>query len=201
VHFPHKAQQVALLNYLHEVEHVAQGIQHLEQAIDEAVREAPAELRAVIEALQALRGVAHTTAATIVSEVGTLSRFANPRQLMGYSGLVASEHSSGGRVQRGPITKSGNAHLRRVLVESAWSYHHRPNVTGFLLRRQKNLALSDEVKAMAWKAQHRLNKRYKTLTARGKNKNQTVTAIARELLGFVWAIATHTEKRQAAAAS
>jgi len=72
---------------------------------------------------------------------------------------VASEHSSGGRVQRGPITKSGNAHLRRVLVESAWSYHHRPNVTGFLLRRQKNLALSDEVKAMAWKAQHRLNNR------------------------------------------
>ena len=149
VHFPHKAQEVALLNYLHEVEHVAQRIQHLEQAIDEAVREAPAELRAVIEALQALRGVAQTTAATIVSELGSLTRFANPRQLMGYSGLVASEHSSGGRVQRGPITKSGNAHLRRVLVESAWSYQHRPNVTGFLLRRQKSLALSDEVKAMA----------------------------------------------------
>ncbi len=200
VHFPHKAQEVALLNYLHEVEHVAQRIQHLEQAIDEAVREAPAELRVVIEALQALRDAAQTTAATIVSESGTLSRFANPRQLMGYSGLVASEHSSGGRVQRGPITKSGNAHLRRVLVESAWSYHHRPNVTGFLLRRQKSLALGEEVKAIAWKAQHRLNKRYKTLAAKGKNKNQMVTAIARELLGFVWAIATHTEKRQAAAA-
>lgn len=196
--FPHKAQEVALLNYLHEVEHVAQRIQHLEQAIDEAVREAPAELRVVIEALQGLRGVAQTTAATIVSELGSLTRFANPRQLMGYSGLVASEHSSGGRVQRGPITKSGNAHLRRVLVESAWSYHHRPNVTGFLLRRQKSLALSGEVKAIAWKAQHRLNKRYKTLAAKGKNKNQIVTAIARELLGFVWAIATHTEQGQAA---
>jgi transposase len=194
VRFPHKAQEVALLNYLHEVEHVAQRIQHLEQAIDEAVREAPAELRAVIEALQALRGVAQTTAATIVSELGSLSRFASPRQLMGYSGLVASEHSSGGKVQRGPITKSGNAHLRRVLVEAGWSYHHRPNVTGFLLRRQKNLALSDEVKAIAWKAQHRLHKRYKTLTAKGKNKNQIVTAIARELLGFIWAIATHTEE-------
>ena len=198
VRFPHKAQEVALLNYLHEVEHVAQRIQHLEQAIDEAVREAPAELRVVIEALQGLRGVAQTTAATIVSELGSLTRFANPRQLMGYSGLVASEHSSGGRVQRGPITKSGNAHLRRVLVESAWSYHHRPNVTGFLLRRQKSLALSGEVKAIAWKAQHRLNKRYKTLAAKGKNKNQIVTAIARELLGFVWAIATHTEQGQAA---
>jgi transposase len=201
VRFPHKALEVTLLNYLHEVEHVAQRILHLEAAIDEAVREAPAELRLVIEALQALRGVAQTTAATIVSELGSLSRFANPRQLMGYSGLVASEHSSGGRVQRGPITKSGNAHLRRVLVEAAWSYHHRPNVTGFLLRRQKSLALGGEVKAIAWKAQHRLNKRYKTLAAKGKNKNQIVTAIARELLGFVWAIATHTEKRQAAPAN
>jgi transposase len=81
-------------------------------------RNAPAELRAVIEALQALHGVAQTTAATIVSELGSLSSFANPRQLMGYCGLVASEHSSGGKVQRGPITKTGNAHLRRVLVEA-----------------------------------------------------------------------------------
>ncbi len=201
VHFPHKAQEVALLNYLHEVEHVAQRIQHLEQAIDEAVREVPAELRVVIEALQALRGVAQTTAATIVSEWGSLSRVANPRQLMGYSGLVASEHSSGGKVQRGPITKSGNAHRRRVLVESAWSNHHRPNVTGFLLRRQKSLVLSDEVKAIAWKAQHRLNKRYKTLAAKGKNKNQLVTAIARELLGFIWAIGTHSERTRIAQAS
>jgi len=91
--------------------------------------------------------------------------------------------------------------LRRVLVESAWSYHHRPNVTGFLLRRQKSLAISDEVKAIAWKAQHRLNKRYKALAAKGKNKNQIVTAIARELLGFIWAIAKHTEQKQTANAS
>ena len=81
-------------------------------------------------------------------------------------------------------------------MESSWSYHHRPNVTGFLLRRQKSLALSDEVKAIAWKAQHRLNKRYKTLAAKGKNKNQIVTAIASELLGFIWAIATPTEHGQ-----
>jgi transposase len=199
VHFEHKALEVTLLNYLHEVEHVAQRIVHLETAIGEAVREAPVELRAVIEALQALRGVAQTTAATIVSELSSLSRFANPRQLMGYSGLVASEHSSGGKVHRGPITKSGNAHLRRVLVEASWSYRHRPNVTWFLLRRQKNLELSDEVKAIAWKAQYRLNKRYKTLTAKGKNKNQTVTAIARELLGFIWAIASLTENQTLAA--
>jgi transposase len=192
---------VTLLNYLHEVEHVAQRILHWEAAIDEAVREAPAELRAVIEALQALRGVAQTTAATIVSELGSLSRFTNPRQLMGYRGLVASEHSSGGKVRRGPITKSGNAHLRLVLVEAGWSYHHRPNVTGLLLRRQKNLGLSDEVKAIAWKARHRLNKRYKTLAAKGKNKNQIVTAIARELLGFIWAIGAHAEPIQNAKAN
>ena len=199
VHFEYKALEVTLLNYLHEVEHVAKRIVDLETAIDEAVREAPAELRALIEALQALRGVAQTTAATIVSELGSVMRFASPRQLMGYSGLVASEHSSGGRVQRGAITKSGNAHLRRVLVEASWSYHHRPNGTGFLLRRQKSLGLSKEVKAIAWKAQQRLNKRYKTLTARGKNKNQVVTAIARELFGFIWAIAVKTENQKLAA--
>jgi transposase len=139
--------------------------------------------------LQARRGGAQTTAATMVSEVGTLSR------------MVASEHTSGGKVLRGPISKSGNVHRRRVPVESACWYHHRSNVKGLLLRRQTSLALSDEVKAMAWKAQHRLNKRYKTLTAKGENTNQIVTAIARELLGFAWAIATHTQQRKAAPAS
>ena len=80
---------------------------------------------------------------------------------MGYSGLVPSEHSSGNRVQRGGITKTGNGHLRRVLVEAAWAYQHRPNVIGFLARRQKDLAISEEVKKIAWKAQQRLHKRYK----------------------------------------
>jgi transposase len=140
--------------------------------------------------------VAQTTAATIVSELGSLSRFPRPRPLMGYSGLVAREHSSGNRVQRGGITKTGNSHLRRVLVEAAWAYQYRPNVTGFLLRRQKNLALSEEVKKIAWKAQQRLHKRYKAFAAGGKNKNQIVTALGRELLGFIWAIAIHTEQQQ-----
>lgn len=193
VKFPEPAREAALQDYLDEVDHASARIGKLEQAIDEAVRQASPEIRAVIEALQSLRGVAQTTAATIVSELGNLSRFQNPRQLMGYSGLVAREHSSGGRVQRGAITKTGNAHLRRVMVEAAWAYQHRPNVTGFLLRRQKSLALSDEVKQIAWKAQHRLHKRYKTMAARNKNKNQIVTALGRELLGFVWAIAVHTE--------
>jgi transposase len=201
VKFDQPALEATLQDYRDEVKHVAERIVKLEKAIEEAVRQAPAEIRAVVEALQALRGVAQTTAATIVSELGSLSRFESPRQLMGYSGLVASEHSSGNKVQRGSITKTGNAHLRRVVVEAAWAYQHRPNVTGFLLRRQKSLALSDEVKQIAWKAQHRLNKRYKAMSGRGKNKNQIVTALGRELLGFIWAIATKVEKQQTAMAT
>jgi len=201
VHFDQPALEATLEDYLNEVKHVAERIIKLEKAIDEAVQQAPPEIRAVIEALQALRGVAQTTAATIVSELGSLSRFESPRQLMGYSGLVAREHSSGNRIQRGSITKTGNAHLRRVLVEAAWAYQHRPNVTGYLLRRQKSLALSDEVKSIAWKAQHRLNKRYKSFAARGKNKNQIVTALGRELLGFIWAIAIKAEQQHKLAAA
>ena len=103
---------------------------------------------------------------------------------MGYSGLVAREHSSGNRIQRGGITKTGNGHLRRVLVEAAWAYQHRPSVIGFLLHRQKSLGISDE--DIAWKAQQRLHKRYKDMAARGQNKNQIVTAIGREMLDFIW---------------
>jgi transposase len=202
VRFAEAALEATLAHYLEEVDHAAAQIVKLEQAIDQAVAKANPEIRAVIEALQALRGVAQMTAATIVCELGSLSRFESPRQLMGYSGLVSREHSSGNRIQRGAITKTGNAHLRRVLVEAAWAYQHRPNVTGYLLRRQKSLALAEETKQMAWKAQHRLHKRYQALAARGKNKNQIVTALGRELLGFVWAIAVHTEAqhRQAQAA-
>lgn len=201
VRFEQPALEVTLADSLHEVEHAVERIVRLEKAIDEAVGQAPAAMRAVIEALQALRGVAQTTAATLVSELGSLSRFPSPKQLMSYAGLTPSEHSSGNRIQRGPITKAGNAHLRRVLVEAAWAYQHRPDVSGFLLRRQKKLALSDEVKRIAWKAQLRLSGRYKKLTARGKNKNETVTAVGRELLGFIWAIAVETEAQNTAIAA
>ena len=196
VRFEQPALEATLADYLQEVDHVATRILRLEKAIDQAVQQAPPELRAVIEALQALRGVAQMSAATIVSELGSLSRFPSPRQLMGYSGLVAREHSSGNRIQRGSITKTGNAHLRRVVVEAAWAYQHRPNVSGYLLRRQKALALSEEVKQIAWKAQYRLHARYRKLAGRGKNKNQIVTALGRELLGFLWAIAVKTEAQQ-----
>ena len=112
VHFTHAAQEATLLDYLHEVEHMAERIDRLERAIDEAVKTAPARMRAVIEALQALRGIALVSAVTIVAEVGELSRFAKPRQLMGYSGAVASEDSTGTRIRRGGITKTGNARYR-----------------------------------------------------------------------------------------
>jgi transposase len=195
VRFEQAALEATLADYLEEVDHAGERIVKLEKAIDEAVRQAPPQIRAVIEALQALRGVAQTTAASIVSELGSLCRFPSPRKLMGYSGLVAREHSSGNRVQRGGITKTGNGHLRRVLVEAAWAYQHRPNVIGFLARRQKSLTISEEAKKIAWKAQQRLPKRYKAMDARGKNKNQIVTAIGRERLGFIWAIAIETEKQ------
>jgi transposase len=194
VHFDQPALEATLLDYVQEVDHAAARIQRLEAAIDEAITAAPAEIREVVEALQALRGVAKMTAVTIVAEVGVLSRFESPRPLMGYSGLVASEYSSGNTIQRGRITKTGNSHLRRVMIESAWSYQFRPWVGGFLLKRQQGLP--DDIKEIGWKAQHRLHSRYKKLAAAGKNKPQIVTAIARELLGFVWAIGVKVETRQ-----
>jgi len=148
------------------------------------------QMRAVIEALQALRGVAQVAAVTIVAELGEVSRFTGARQLMGYGGIVASEHTSGESSWRGGITKTGNAHLRRVVVEAAWAYRHRPSVGKSLQKRQE--AVSEEIREIAWKAQHRLHTRYRKLMARGK----VVTAIGRELLGFIWAIGVKAEAAQ-----
>ena len=191
VRFAHAAQEATFLDYLHEIEHMAARLERLEAALDEAVQATPAPMRAVIAALQALRGVAQVSAATIVAELGQVSRFGRPSQLMSYSGTVASEHSSGDRIRRGGITKTGNAHLRRIVIEAAWAYRHRPARGRALLKRQQ--PVSEEVKAIAWKAQHRVHARYRTLTARGKNKQQVVTAVGRELLGFIWAIWTTVE--------
>ena len=186
VHFEHPAQEATLLDYLHEVDHMADRIARLERAIDAAVTTAPPPLRAVIDGLQALRGIALVSAVTIVAEVGVLSRFTRAPQLMGYSGLGVREASSGARQRRGGIPKTGNAHLRRIVVEAAWAYRHRPAVGAGLRRRQAGL--SEEVKAIAWKAQHRLHARYYKLLGRGKWPQQVVTAVGRELLGFIWAV-------------
>ena len=191
IHFEHPAQEATLLDYLHEVEHVADRIARLERAIDEAVKTVPEPMRRVIEALQALRGIAQVSAVTIVAELGKLSRFDTPRQLMGYSGAVSSENSSGERTRRGAITKTGNAHLRRVIIEAAWAYRHRPGIGATLRKRQATV--SPEVKDIAWKAQHRLHARYRLLMIKGKHQQQVVTAIGRELLGFIWAIGRQAE--------
>jgi transposase len=194
VHFEQPAQDATLLDYLHEVEHVAGRIERLERAIDDAVKTVPPRMRAVIEALQALRGIAKVSAVTIVAEVGELSRFTRARQLMGYGGMGTSEDSSGPRTRRGGITKTGNAHLRRIVGEAAWAYRHRPAIGGALRKRQATL--SEEVKAIGWKAQHRLHARYRKLLGRGKCQQQVVTAMGRELLGFIWAIGVTVETAQ-----
>lgn len=192
VEFGHEAQRAVILDYITEVDHARDRIERLERSIDEAAQAAPERMRAVIGALQALRGIAKLSAVTIVAEVGELSRFARPRQLMGYSGAVSSEHSSGGKTRRGAITKTGNSHLRRIVGEAAWSYRHRPCIGWPLRKRQEGL--SEEVKEIAWKAQHRLYRRYHRLSAKGKVKQQVVTAVARELLGFIWAIGVRVER-------
>jgi transposase len=191
VHFEQMAQEATLLDYLNEVEHAAARIARLDGAIEEAVKVAPSKMRAVIEALQALRGIAQVSAVTVVAELGELSRFSRATQLMSYGGIVASENSSGERTRRGNITKAGNAHLRRVVVEAAWNYRHRPAVGATLRKRQEQV--SEEVKEIAWKAQQRLHGRYRKLLAKGKNKGVVVTAVGRELLGFIWAIGTKVE--------
>ena len=196
VRFEQPAQEATLLDYLHEVEHAAERIQRLERAIDQAIQTVPEKMRAVIQGLQSLRGIAKVSAVSIVAELGEISRFAKPSQLMGYSGAVSREDSSGERTQRGAISKAGNAHLRRIVVEAAWSYRHRPSIGAGLAARQKELRedCSEEVKEIAWKAQHRLHSRYSKLLAKGKTKQKVVTAVGRELLGFVWAIGTRVER-------
>ena len=193
--FEQAAQQATLVDYLYEVEHEADRIARLERSIDTAIETLPERMRAVIEALQSLRGIAKISAVSIMAEVGELSRFERARQLMGYSGAVSGEHSSGERIRRGAISKAGNAHLRRIAIEAAWAYRHRPGLGATLLARQRDQ--SEDIKSIAWKAQHRLHARYAKLLAKGKAKQQVITAVGRELLGFVWAIGVAAERAHA----
>ena len=193
------AQEFTRLDLLHEVEHMAERVRRLEEAIREAVKLAPAAMQAVIRDLQALRGIAEISAVTVVAELGQISRFDSPRQLMGYSGAVPSEASSGKRQQRGSITKTGNAHLRRIAIEAAWSYRLKPGVGPALRKRQEGVP--EEIKEIAWKAQLRLHKRYARLAASGKDQRKIITAVGRELLGFLWAIGVKTETASQAMAA
>jgi transposase len=197
VRFEYAAQEATLFDYRTEVERAADRLKRLEKAIDEAVQDAPAQMKGVIDALQALRGVAKITATTVVTEVGNFSRFVRPKLLMGYGGIVPSEHSSGDSKRRGAITKTGNARLRRVLLEAAWAYQRRPRLGGELKKRQQGV--SERVRDISWKAQQRLHSRYWRLTSRGKLPAKAITAVARELLGFIWAVGVEAERQAAAA--
>jgi len=160
-------------------------VARLDAAIEDALLDWP--LAPAVERLQALRGVGLIAAVTFMVEVGDVRRFENPRRLMAYLGLVPSEHSTGDSVRRGGITKAGNARVRRVLAESAWTYRYPAR-----MGKEKYFAtrhLPEAVRETAWKAQARLTKRYRALTARGKRSTVAVTAVARELVGFMWAIA------------
>jgi transposase len=144
-------------------------------------------LAPVVAALQTMRGMALVNAATLIAELGDLSRFANPRQLMAYLGLVPSEYSSGASIKRGGLTKAGNRAARRLLIEAAWCYRFPARVSRELLLRQEEQP--KPIREIAWKAQLRLCARYRRLARTGKPANIVTTAIARELAGFVWAIA------------
>ena len=188
----HAEQNTTLLELILEVDHQEQRVSRLDGAIDRAVQSAPEQLRAIVAALQALRGVAQETAVTVATEFGSFERFERAVQAMSYTGLVPSEYSSGGKKRQGAITKTGNSHLRRALVEAAWHYRHRPRLN----QRQKELqaTLSPQVAAMAWTAQERLHRRYWALTNKSKVSTKIVTALARELAGFAWAIGREAER-------
>jgi transposase len=183
--FPSAAQHIALQEYRDTIAETEQRLERLTEQLRQLTptwRWAP-----VVAALQALRGVSFLTAVGIVAELGDLTRFRHPRELMAYLGVVPSEHSSGPSVRRGAITKAGNPHVRRLLAEAAWAYQGIPRIGRQHLYRQEKLP--KVVCDIAWKAQLRLTARFKRLVARGKAKPKVVTAIARELVGFIWAIA------------
>jgi len=182
--FEQEAQRRVLIDYQHAVEEATARVERLTKDIEELVE--GWALKPLVKALQALRGVQLTTAVVIAAELGDLRRFATAPQLMAYLGLVPSEHSSGESRRRGGITKAGNAHVRRALVESAWSYRFRPALSRAIRERGKDA--SPQVQSISWKAQQRLHRRYARMMGRGLSKQKTVTAIARELAGFVWAI-------------
>src|SRR5262245_28855256 len=182
---PTPAQQIVFQEYGQTVTEQTERLQRLEHELHEQVQ--TWRFQPVVEAFQALRGVQFTVAVTTVAELGDLTRFDNPRQLMNYLGLTPSEYSSGGRRQQGSITKTGNTHARRALVEGAWAYRYPAKVSRHLqLRLEK---LPQAIQAISWKAQVRLCTRYRQLMAKGKNAHQVVVAIARELSAFMWAIA------------
>jgi transposase len=189
--FAHPAQHLAHEEMLQRIERAEALCDRLKGAILELVPQWT--LAPVVQAIQALRGVSLIVAAAIVAEVGCFGRFESPRALMAYLGLNPSEHSSGTTIRRGAITKTGNTLARTCLVEAAWTYRFPPRVSQIIRDRLKELP--EPIRAIAWKAQVRLSARYRKLTAAGKPGPKVVVAIARELVGFIWAIARMVEPK------
>jgi transposase len=180
----HLEQRIALEEMLHAVRQAGDRIARLEQAIHAAVPDW--SLAPSATALMALRGIEFIAATTLLAEIGDLTRFRTPRELMAWLGMVPSEHSTGERTRRGPITKTGNRRARSVLVECAWSYRHPPRVSRDKLARLE--AAPPAVRDIAWKAQSRLTARYRALRRAGKLDVVAITAVARELAAFIWAV-------------
>ena len=183
--FEHDWQQVVLQEYINAVRSASQRVVDMNDLMDKAL--ATWSLAPVVHSLKALRGIDKLAAMIVLAELGDISRFESPRQLMAYLGLVPSEHTSGANRRQGGITKTGNSHARRVLVESSWSYRFPARQTAHIKRKAADA--SDEAKAIAWKAQKRLCGRYRTMSQAGKNTKVVCIAVARELVGFIWAIA------------
>jgi transposase len=190
--FSQPAQQIVLQEYIDAVKRQQDRVAELES---EMARALPGwTLAPLVEALMALRGCRLITAMTVAAELGDISRFDSPRQLMAFLGLVPSESSSGPNKRRGGITKTGNSHVRRVLIEAAWCYRFPARKSAAVQRRAERTP--DAVQAIAWKAQKRLCARYRQLTHRGLMSVKISTAIARELSGFIWAIACEVMSQQ-----
>ena len=192
----HPQQRLVLEEMMLALRQAQERLQRLEQAIAASVPDW--SLAPLVTALMALRGMDLISATTLLTEIGDLSRFQKPTELMAYLGLVPSEESTGDTVKRGPITKAGNRRARRMLVECSWSYQHPPRVGR--AKQPKVDAAPPAVREIAWKAQCRLYRRYRTLIRNGKLKTVTIVAIARELAGFIWAVARAVTTARVAAA-
>ena len=185
---PTPAQQIVFQEYVQTINERQLRVERIERELLDHAK--TWRLYPVVLAIQAMRGIRFTVAITVIAELGDLTRFDDPRQLMAYLGVTPTEYSSGSKRRLGSITKTGNTHARRVLVEGAWAYRFPAKVSREIQRRQEDLPPS--IQAIAWKAQLRLCKRYHRLVAKGKDKNIVVVAIAREMIAFVWAIAKQT---------
>jgi len=191
----HPEQRLVFEEMMLAVRQAEERLERLEQAIRTAVPDW--SLAEVVTALMAMRGMSVISATTFLAEIGDLSRFPSPRELMAYLGLVPSEDSTGDTIKRGPITKAGNRRARRMLVECAWSYQHPPRVGQE--KQEKVAAAPRAAREIAWKAQCRLHGRYRALVRRGKRKTVAITAVAREFAGFIWAISREVTTARAAA--